>query len=140
MISLMHKVLTIQRYWRRALVIKRHRQAVLDKAEKKLQFCQKLQQRFTANYQLIKTSRKVEVHVSSLSFEQFKRVTLDSRTHYENTQLSRIFKALESPDTFIVYVTPYQLSEGVIKYYQRLFKIATGSDLVMKEKVYFVFP
>jgi hypothetical protein len=55
-------------------------------------------------------------------------------------QISRIFKALESPDTFIIYVTPFQLSEGVIKYYQRLFKIATGSDLVMKERVYFINP
>lgn len=28
----------------------------------------------------------------------------------------------------------------MIKYYQRLFKIATGSDSVLKEKVYFIYP
>ncbi len=51
-----------------------------------------------------------------------------------------IFKALESPDTFIIYVTPFQLSDGMMKYYQRLFKIATGSNSALKEKVYFIYP
>jgi hypothetical protein len=36
MISLMYKVLTIQRYWRRALIIKKHRQQILISAENKL--------------------------------------------------------------------------------------------------------
>lgn len=92
------------------------------------------------NYQLIKTSRKVEVHIGSLSFEQFKRITIENRSHFEMSQISRVFKALESPDTFIIYVTPFQLSDDLIKYYQRLFKIATRSDQVMKERVYFIYP
>lgn len=74
----------------------------------------------------------MEIHIGSLSFEQFKRVTFENKSSYENSQLSRIFKSLESPDTFIIYVTPIQLSEGVVKYYQRMFKIATGSDMAFK--------
>jgi hypothetical protein len=50
---------------------------------------------------------------------------MQNRQQVENAQLTRIFRALESTDVHVVYVTPLEISEQVYNYYQRLFRIVT---------------
>lgn len=61
---------------------------------------------FKVKWPAIKTRRRVEVHINSLSIEELKRISMEKFLQRENAQLSRIF-ALRDPNVDIIYISPF---------------------------------
>ena len=77
---------------------------------------------FKQKWPLIKTRRRVEVHINSLSIEEVKRISMEKFLQRENSQLSRIF-SLKDPEVEIIYVTPFQMTNDVLGYYMKILEI-----------------
>ena len=77
---------------------------------------------FKQKWPSIKSRRRVEVHISSISIEELKRISMAKFLQRENAQLSRIF-ALKDPDVEVIYVTPFQMTSDVLGYYMKILEI-----------------
>jgi len=77
---------------------------------------------FKVKWPAIKTRRRVEVHINSLSIEELKRISMEKFLQRENAQLSRIF-SLRDPNVDIIYISPFQMTTDVIGYYMKILEI-----------------
>lgn len=77
---------------------------------------------FKQKWPAIKTRRRVEVHVNSLSIEEMKRISMEKFLLRENSQLSRIF-AIKDLNVEVIYVTPFQITSDVLGYYLKILEI-----------------
>ena len=57
-----------------------------------------MMEEFRQKWPAIKTRKRIEIHVNSLSIEEAKRISMDKFLQRENAQISRIF-ATKSPMT-----------------------------------------
>ena len=80
---------------------------------------------FKQNWDYIKKNQRVEIHINSLAYNQYQRLTMENFKQRENLQMSRIF-ALKDPNLEIIYVAPMPLSREIISYY---YKICELGDL-----------
>ena len=77
---------------------------------------EELSKKLMKEWDIAKTSRRIEIHICSYSVEEFKRLTTESFREKEVSQLTRIFKAIEA-DRFVIFVSPIRLSSEVLRYY-----------------------
>lgn len=77
---------------------------------------------FKQKWPAIKTRRRVEVHINSLSIEELKRISMEKFLQRENAQLSRIF-SLKDPEVEVIIVTPFQMTSDVLGYYMKILEI-----------------
>jgi hypothetical protein len=61
---------------------------------------------FQQKWSFIRSKRRVEVHISSISIDELKRISMEKFLQRENAQLSRIF-SLKDPEVEVIYVTPF---------------------------------
>ena len=66
-----------------------------------------MMEEFKQKWSSIKTKKRVEVHINSLSIDEIKRMSMEKFLQRENGQLSRIFTAGKDPNLEIIYVCPY---------------------------------
>ena len=64
----------------------------------------------------------MEVHISSISIEELKRISMEKFLQRENAQMSRIF-SLKDPNVEVIYVTPFQMTSDVLGYYMKILEI-----------------
>ena len=50
-------------------------------------------------------------------------------------QLTRIFRAMQT-DVNVIFITPYQLSNEILRYYERIFEMEMKDTI--KDKLFFV--
>ena len=81
-----------------------------------------MMEEFRQKWPAIKTRKRIEIHVNSLSIEEAKRISMDKFLQRENAQISRIF-ASKDPNVDIIYVSPFQMTPDVIGYYQKILEI-----------------
>lgn len=74
--SLMQKVKVIQRYWRVALAYRRGREQLMDRLSMKIEKVKQLTSGMVKNWEFIKSSPRVEVHVCAIALEEFKRLSI----------------------------------------------------------------
>lgn len=77
---------------------------------------------FKMKWPQIKTRRRVEVHINSLSIEELKRISMEKFLQRENAQLSRIFN-LRDRNVEIIYIAPFQMTSDVLGYYMKILEI-----------------
>lgn len=82
---------------------------------------------FQQKWPFIRSKRRVEVHISSISIGELKRISMEKFLQRENAQLSRIF-SLKDPEVEVVYVTPFQMTSEVLGYYMKILEIGEVSS------------
>lgn len=66
-----------------------------------------------------KQMRRVEVHISSLTFSETRRQHIESYQALQAAQISRIFRLMD-PKRDVIFVAPKQLHEDVLDYYAKI--------------------
>lgn len=80
---------------------------------------------FAQNWKSIKTMRRVEIHVPSLSCQPLVRQMLPNQKIKENLQLARLC-AVEDPLVEVIYVSPFALTDAVSAYYSKMIEVRPG--------------
>lgn len=96
-----------------------------------------MMEEFRQKWPAIKTRKRIEIHVNSLSIEEAKRISMDKFLQRENAQISRIF-ATKDPNVDIIYVSPFQMTPDVLGYYTKILEI--GDIESGNKRVHFVVP
>ena len=71
---------------------------------------------FKANWEFLKYQKRYEIHINSLSFNEYKNTTIANFTEKQILQLNRLINLID-PNISIIYITPYEINEDIIKYY-----------------------
>ena len=77
---------------------------------------------FQQKWPFIRSKKRVEVHICSISIDELKRISMEKFLQRENAQLSRIF-SLKDPEVEVIYVTPFQMTSEVLGYYMKILEI-----------------
>ncbi|KAF1329887.1 hypothetical protein FI667_g5504, partial [Globisporangium splendens] len=94
-------------------------------------------QRLRREWPRIKASRRVIIHVPSLSIDERFRIRADNFAVKQNLQLSR-FCGIIDANVDIVYVSPFELTSEVGQYFMKLLQLGGIADPVMRAGL--VFP
>lgn len=124
------RVNAAQRALRRALVAKRAADAAAFEA---------LRRELVAGWPSIKSGRRVEVHVPSLSVGEHLRLSVARLGVLQNLQMSRVC-ALLNADVDVVYVSPFALPAEVVQYYERLLGLRGIADAASSPRLKIVVP
>ena len=86
-----------------------------EKEYRHIKFIELLNQ-FKSEYQKIQDSYRVEVHINSLSYDNYKNTTIGKFSEKENLQLNRLIRLID-PNVEIIYISPYRIQEEILRYY-----------------------
>jgi len=92
---------------------------------------------FKTNWKTIKSSKRVEIHINSISYQAYKNSTIEKFTEKENIQFSRIM-ALADPNVEIIYISPYNIEDEILNYYFSILK-TLGVERI-KERLQILVP
>ena len=70
----------------------------------------------------IKKGRRVVVHIPSLSANAQQRGTVHNLYKQQNRAITRLCE-VKDPNVDVVYVAPFQMSEDLVLYYERLLEV-----------------
>lgn len=134
--SLMKKVLIIQQHWRRSLARRRIRERVMANMVAKIERSKQLTEALMSKWETLKTSPRIEIHICSISIEEFKRLSFSNLRQRESSQLTRVFRALET-DITVIFVMPSRMKGEVFRYYERLFAL-DNRGAIFRERLTFI--
>ena len=103
---LMAKATIIQRSFRLFQFQKQTKERVDELTNESLFVWKEMMEEFRQKWPAIKTRKRIEIHVNSLSIEEAKRISMDKFLQRENAQISRIF-ATKDANVDIIYVSPF---------------------------------
>jgi hypothetical protein len=131
------KVNRIQRKFRLFRVIDASKSLIRGMFKKNLQKWNIMMDQFKTNWEKIKKSPRIEIHINSLSFNFYKNCTIEKFLEKQNNQLSRLVN-LQDPNLEIIYISPYPLQNEVLSYY---FSILSTLGLEnAKERFHIIIP
>ncbi|CAD8110896.1 unnamed protein product [Paramecium sonneborni] len=133
--KLYKSALYIQRYFRRKQLKEQTKQKVFQRTNLIFKEFQKRQEVFQENWNQYKLYQRIEIHLSSLCYSEYQRLTMDKFIQKENAQISRIFRAI-NPQVEIIYVCAYEQDKDILMYYERMFEL----HQVSFKKVRFLTP
>ena len=96
-----------------------------------------MMEEFRRGWPAIKSQRRIEVHVNSISIDEVKRISMQKFLQRENAQISRIFAA-KDPNVDVIYVSPYQMTPDVVGYYMKILEVGDFEEVT--SRVQFVVP
>ena len=97
--------------------------SLVQRQEGRLEAWQDRQDAFQSRWGEIKTTRRVEIHIPSVSSTFNIRQRVTNRRVKEGSQLSRLC-AVEDPLVEVLYVSPVVLPETVLAYYKKLIEVS----------------
>ncbi|KAL4447016.1 hypothetical protein ABPG74_013868 [Tetrahymena malaccensis] len=121
-------------FWLRYMITQRRIKSIQNG---KLSTYYALQESFKQNYSYIMQSKRIEIHINSLSYDEFKRNTTEHFDQRESIQLTRIF-SIKDPNIEVIIVLPYELPHEIISYYYKICEL--GDIIDYKERIHFIFP
>ena len=77
---------------------------------------------------MIKNKKRLEIHISSLSIDELRRLTMDKFLVRQNIQLSRIF-SIQDPNIDILYISAFEMTPEVIGYYTKILELGNIQDV-----------
>lgn len=96
-----------------------------------------MNQNFMNNWGKIKNDVRVEIHMNSLGYDRFQKLTMANFRSSQNSQLSRIFRLID-PNVEIVYVTPFDIKLEVLSYYVKILDILGVPNV--SERIHLITP
>lgn len=112
----LRKVQKIQRCYRLFKLIHESRELLAEKFTEDYAQWKEMMKEFKAAWKETKSSRRLEIHLNSLSYSHYKNSTIEKFAEKENNQISRII-ALVDPNVEIVHVSPFRLGNEILSYY-----------------------
>lgn len=131
------KICRIQTFYRLYRIINISKSLIQDKLNEQMEQWQIMMNELRENWSTIKTEKRVEIHINSMSFNSDTNCTISKFTEKQNNQLCRLIN-LKDPNVEIIYVTPYELPEDVIKYYFSI--LSTIGVQNVQQRVTFITP
>jgi hypothetical protein len=128
LMELMNKAKVIQRAFRQFLLVKNMRKQAANLFKEKMNEWKIIQQKFRNEWPGIKKSRRLEIHISSLSIDELRRLTMDKFLVRQNLQLSRIF-AIQDVNVEIVLISAFEMTPEVIGYYTKILELGNIQDV-----------
>ncbi|CAK90310.1 unnamed protein product (macronuclear) [Paramecium tetraurelia] len=133
--TLYKSTIYIQKYFRRKQQKELTKQRVLQRTNSIYKEFLQRQTMFQDNWNQYKLYPRVEIHLSSLNYSEYQRLTMDKFIQKENSQISRIFRAID-PQVEIIYICAYEQDKDILMYYERIFEM----HQVSFKKVRFLTP
>jgi hypothetical protein len=90
---------------------------------------QQMQDTFRAQWPEYQRSRRVEIHIPSISAPLSVRDRMTNRRLKENLQMARL-TAVADPLVEVVYVCPFVLPSTLVAYYQKMVEVRTRFRLI----------
>ena len=116
------KVLTIQKYVRVFLNYKKTQKTIKKAKETYYQTYKNLAEKLKKDWPNLQHEKRVEIHISSLNFEELQRLSMDKYNQKQNLQITRLF-ALRDPLVEVIYVAPFDLPPEVMGYYSKVMEL-----------------
>lgn len=134
---LMEKATIIQRRFKLYMFQKQTKERVEELTNEALFVWKEMMDEFKQKWQAIKSRKRIEIHINSLSIEEVKRISMEKFLQRENAQISRIF-ATKDPNVDVIYVSPFQITPDILGYYLKILEI--GEMDGNSNRVNFVVP
>jgi IQ domain-containing protein H len=125
---LMGKARIIQAAFRRFLEVKNTRKQAANRFKQKMLEWKSIQNKFKLDWPSIKTKKRLEIHISSLSIDELRRLTMDKFLVRQNIQLSRIF-TIQDPNVDILFVSAFEMSPEIIGYYTKILELGNIKEV-----------
>lgn len=109
------KISKIQRFYRLNKLIQYSRGMAKESFRQNYIVWRQMMDEFKKRWREIKTERRIEIHINSLSYSFYKNCTVDKYLEKE-VQLSRLV-ALTDPNVEIIYISPFHLGNEILSYY-----------------------
>ena len=93
--------------------------------------------RFSEEWDSIVKQPRVEVHLNSLGYDRFQKITTPNYKAAQNSQLSRIFRLID-PNVEIIYVAPFDIQLEVLSYYVKILDILGIPNV--SERIHLITP
>lgn len=131
------KIKKIQRKFRLTKINRLAKLIIEEKRDEKFSIWKKMMFQFRKNWSFIKTSSRVEIHINSYSFSNYKNCTMEKFLEKQNNQLNRIIN-LRDPNVEMIYISPFNLDNQVLSYYFSI--LSTLGVENAKERFHLVIP
>eukprot|EP00742_Colponemidia_sp_Colp-10_P007009 GILJ01007522.1.p1 GENE.GILJ01007522.1~~GILJ01007522.1.p1 ORF type:complete len:1129 (-),score=134.43 GILJ01007522.1:199-3585(-) len=117
----------IQQHVRLFKEVRTTRALIAARKQKEMDKWHEMMNDFKLRWNLIRTKKRVEVHIPSLSYDECKRMSMENFISRQNGQIGRLFSAAD-PSVEVVYVCPFTINQDVINYYYGILDIGRASD------------
>jgi hypothetical protein len=97
----------------------------------------KIMEDFKNNWKDIKNSKRIEIHINSISNSAYRNSTVDKFPEKENIQLSRLI-SLSDPHLEIIYICPFKLEQDILAYYFSILNTLGIENI--KERFHLIVP
>lgn len=112
----------IQAAFRRFLQVKSARRSAALAFKKRMEEWKVMQDKFKQDWPNIKQSKRLEIHLPSLSYDENLRVTMDRFSVRQNLQIARLFN-LQDANLSIIYLSGFSIPEEIMSYYRRVLEL-----------------
>ena len=122
----------------RKFIVKKEVKEFLDK-EKELKHVKFLENLnfLKSEWNSIQESNRFEIHINSLSYDNYKNTTIGKYSEKENLQLNRLIRLFD-PNLEIIYISPYKIQEEILRYY---FSILENVGIMnIEERFHLIIP
>ena len=92
---------------------------------------------FKNNWDNKKNTKRIEIHINSLSYDSYNNCKIDKYILKESLQLNRLIR-LADPNLEIIYILPFNLSEEILSYYYSTLKNVSLDNI--EKRVKFIIP
>lgn len=96
-----------------------------------------LMEDFKTRWKDIKSSKRVEIHLNSISNNAYRNSTVEKFAEKENIQLSRLINLVD-PNLEIIYICPFKLEQDIIAYYLSILNTLGIENI--KERFHLIVP
>lgn len=131
------KVCKIQTIYRLFRLIKISKSLVEENLRNEVKKWNMIMSQFKSNWKEIRQSKRIEIHINSLSYSSIVNCTISKFNERQNNQMTRLI-ALLDPNVEIIYVSSYEIPDDVINYYVSI--LSTLGINNVKERIHFVVP
>jgi hypothetical protein len=121
---------TIQIYFRGHLQRKDAVARLEQHREEQEQVWEELNRNFRSGWEGMKGRRRVAIHIPSMSYEEHCRKGITHLGIRQNMQIAARLCALADPMVDVLYVSPYELTDDVRGYYEKLLEVGGGGGTV----------
>ena len=131
------QIIKIQSWFRHVITYHQVQQMLSEYRETKLQNYNTMLNTFKEDWNVLTEMTRIEIHINSYSFSNYKNTTIDKYTEKENLQLNRLIRLID-PNLEIIYISPTEIDEDIFRYY---FSILNTIGITNVEKrFHFIVP